>query len=475
MLVAASTEAVTDDEIATFYEENKATLFAVPTGEDAATADEPKAVEPEIKAADEPKAEPAPAGEPAAEGTEEPQKADAEASPAAEPGDSGRARRATRSIRTVAFMKQAEAAGDAEQPAETGASSTAVETATEPTADAAPAASAAADQPAAATADNAAPSSSEPGVKPLAEVREEIRGQLGRQAADRKLGEIFDTIAGRIASYAEELDLAVALGNKPPAEPDLDAMAAEFGLDGLRSEFVSAAEAVAAGGIGTSFQLSFSERFGVRQQRWIDMVFSPELPRWRPLVTRDIAGNRYLSWKSEERPAFTPPLAEVRPEVERVWRLMEARPLAKKRAEKLLADADGKSLAEAVAGQEGLEATTAGPFTWLTRGTAPFGSAPMLSDPDGVQMAGEGFMEAVFSLPPGGTTVAFNEPQTVCYAIRLVSLEPGEELLRQRFLDEAADPRRIAAVAETDVRGVYARWLADVTRRQGVEWQRPPR
>jgi hypothetical protein len=99
----------------------------------------------------------------------------------------------------------------------------------------------------------------------------------------------------------------------------------------------------------------------------------------------------------------------------------------------------------------------------------------MLSDPDGVQMAGEEFMKAVFSLEPGGTAVAFNEPQTVCYAIKLMSLEPDETALQQRFLDAASDPRRLAAVAEGDVRAAYTRWLGDVSRRQGVEWKRPPR
>ena len=135
----------------------------------------------------------------------------------------------------------------------------------------------------------------------------------------------------------------------------------------------------------------------------------------------------------------------------------------------------GKTLAETVAGKEGLEATTVGPFTWLTRGTAPFGSLPMLSDPEGIQMAGETLMETVFSLEPGGTAVAFNEPETVCYAIRLAGLEPGDDTLRERFLDAASDPRRLEAVAETATRTVYSRWLADVTRRQAVEWKRPPR
>ena len=41
-------------------------------------------------------------------------------------------------------------------------------------------------------------------------------------------------------------------------------------------------------------------------------------------------------------------------------------------------------------------------------------------------MPGDEFMKAVFSLEAGQTAVAFNEPRTVCYVIRLVSYEPDE-------------------------------------------------
>jgi hypothetical protein len=301
------------------------------------------------------------------------------------------------------------------------------------------------------------------------------RTRLARQAADRKVGEAFDKVAGRVATYADDLELAIAMSEPVPTPPDVEKLAAEYGLQSLRSDFVDAGEAIAAGGIGSSFQLAFSQQFGVRQQQWADMLFSPEMPRWRAVVTRDFAGSRYLSWKTEDRPEFTPPFAEVRDEVERVWRLLEARPLAKKRAKEIVTAAAEKPLAEAVAGTEGLEATTVGPFTWLTRGTAPFGSAPVLSQPEGVQMPGEAFMEAVFGIEPGQTAVAFNEPETICYGIRLVGLEPAEDLLRERFVDASTDPRRMALLADEETRDVRDRWLESVEKRYAVEWKRDPR
>ena len=128
-----------------------------------------------------------------------------------------------------------------------------------------------------------------------------------------------------------------------------------------------------------------------------------------------------------------------------------------------------------MAGREGVEAATVGPFTWLTRGTAPFGSVPTISQPDGVQMPGEEFMRAVFALEPGQTAVAFNEPETICYAIRLAAYEPAEDTLRERFVDASTDPRRMAMLAEQETSDVRSRWLEGVEKRYGVEWKRDPR
>jgi hypothetical protein len=90
-------------------------------------------------------------------------------------------------------------------------------------------------------------------------------------------------------------------------------------------------------------------------------------------------------------------------------------------------------------------------------------------------MPGDEFMQAVFALEPGGTAVAFNEPRTVCYAIRLVSYEPDEEALRTMFLDTRTDQRRLAPIAQQEeVRAVDA-WIGDIEKRYALTWKRPPR
>ncbi|MBM4021281.1 MAG: hypothetical protein FJ284_03405 [Planctomycetes bacterium] len=487
LFVAESEKEVTDEAIAKFYDENKDTLFkkVEPSKDtDAAPAaggrSQPSAADPQAREAGPPAdqpadtkpAEPPPAGDAPAQNapaaTEPPPTDAAPATPAA--SDSGAV--AAGVLHPVAFRQPIEPAAAEAPPAPP-------EPKAEPVAEADVAAKqpadAAANQPADAAVKPAADAAPAAAHEPLEEVRDDIRKRLGRAAADRKVGELFDKVAGRIATFADDLELAVGLSKALPAAPNVTTLAAEHGLESLQSGFVDAGEAVSAGGIGTSFLLSFSEQFGVRQQQWADMVFAPDAPRWRPLRTRDIAGNQYLSWKTEDRPEYSPPLDDVRDEVRRVWRLLEARPLAEKRAKEIMAGAAGKTLADAVAGQTGLQAMTAGPFTWLTRGTAPFGSAPVVSQPDGLQMPGEDFMRVVFGLEVGGAAVAFNEPRTICYAIRLASFEPAEEALQERFVDASADPRRMALLAEDETRGVRDRWITDIQRRYAVEWKREPR
>ncbi len=487
LFVAEAEAAVTDAEVEKFYEENKETMFQ--------KVAEPPADEGTPKDGDAAPEDAAPASEPSRD-PEKPKKEDAkpadavtpakEGEPAAKPDDAGNADGAANLRRTIVRQVTFQKDEDAEPakpeggtPPSGGSDAQAtskdeVETATT------------SEKPADSVADRTETPAEKEAVdgdatkksvafEPLDKVKGDIRKRLARQAADAKISEVFGAVTAKIAKYSDDLELALGLGEKVPPVPDIAKIAAEHGLEAVRSEFVTPAEAAANEGIGRSFQLAFSERFGVQQQRWADLVLAPLAPRFRPVTTRDIAGAQYLSWKTEERPEFTPPFPEIKSDVERVWKLLEARPLAKKRAQEIADAAKDKSLAEAIKGREGLAATNVGPFTWLTRGTAPFGSAPVISDPDGIEMAGSTFMEAVFALEPGATAVAFNEPETVCYAIRLVAFEPDDATLQGRFRDATADPRRLAGLAEEETREVYERWLADIERRSGVTWLRSPR
>ena len=460
---------ITAEQITAFYEDRKAALFRVKPAETQELGAAPSESETMKAAEAENDATKLPAESPAA-ATED--------KPVAAPAGVNDGSHVTRvAARQVAFRQPQAATTEAPKPA-TGEAVTeaAAPAAPNPVASgsATPAATPAATAPA--TADAPAQQAE---FEPLDKVRDDIVKRLTDEAVDKRISAIFDAVKTDIAKYGESLALWQVAGDgagPAPAPPDVKKIAAAQGLEGGTSDLLNATQAVAAGGIGGSFELAASRELGMRQQRWIDTIFGGGAQMLQAVTSRDIDGNRYVSWKTEDQPEFTPSFQSAREDVLRAWRIVEARPLARKAAEELVAEAkEGTTLEAVAASRGGLEVEKVGPFNWLTRGTAPFGSAPELSQPDGLAMPGEELMQAVFALEPGESTVAFNEPQTVCYAIRLGSFEPDEAQLKELFIAAAKDPRRLAAVAEDDTRQVYDRWLESIEKKHAVSWKREPR
>jgi hypothetical protein len=437
VIEAETRKEVTDEQVKKFYDENKERLYRVKAAESAKPAAEPA----------KPQSEPA---------KSEPAKPEPKA-----------AMPSRLRVMPAAFRQPGTAA---EKPAEK-ADAKAVEVAP-------------AEKPAAKDAEKPAEKKDDAAAfEPLEKVADDVRNRLAAEAAAKRIDAVFTAVTTDFARYAEDLALwqaQVAGAGGRPQPPDVDAIAKKQGLEAGRLERVSAGEAVAAGGVGTSFELSLDQNspMGFRQVSWEEQVFAPNAPLWRPAGTRDVAGNRYLSWKTDDQPAFSPTFEVAKNDVERAWKIVEGRPLARKIGEELAKLAvDGKTLEAAVADRKDgpkLAAATAGPFTWMSRGTT-FGTAPTLSQPDGLSMPGEEFMKAVFALQPGETAVAFNEPRTVCYAIRLVSYEPTDEKLKEQFTDPSLDQRRIATIARQQEGDAIGRWIEDVERRYALQWKRPPR
>jgi hypothetical protein len=455
---------VTDEQIQAFYEDRKASLFKVKPAE-AAPAGEGAAAAPEstTKPA-EPKAEDA---KPTADEKAPP--AGAKGEPAAPEKKDGAASRGP-AVQAVAFRQPA-AKADPATTAKPEAEANAAKDAAKP--------GAAATTPAQPGAPAETKPAADPEFEPLEKVKDDIRRRLADEAADKRIAAIFDAVKSDVAKYAESMALWQVAGEgagPAPTAPDVKKIAATQGLEGGTSDLINASQAIAAGGIGGSFEFSMSREFGMRQQRWIDMLFGATAPLWQAVTSRDVEGNRYVSWKVEDQPDFTPSFQAARADVLRAWKIVEARSLALRAAEELADKATGADSLEPVAATaNGLEVIKAGPFTWLSRGTAPFGAAPVLSQPDGVAMPGAEFMQAVFSLEPGKVVTAFNEPKTVCYCLRLIALEPGDDRLRELFLAASKDPRRLAAVADDDTRAVYDRWMKSLEKRHAISWKRDPR
>ncbi len=497
---------ITDEQINEYYEKNKATMFrarpaapapstpAAQTPSESPAAETPPAAEaapggpvdspaevkpaeapaePAAPASAEPVSEPVPATEPAS-APETP----VEPAPTEKPAEGSGAGSGRSPFRQVAYQ-----ATDAQE--ESPAVPPQAET---PPAEPQPAANetatvaADAEKPAAdeATADGAA-GAEVVQFEPLETVKDRIRDTLARQRANARIDNIFDAVALDLSRYSEDLALWQARGEaqglKAPSPPDFNVIAQVQGLEAGQGELQSAEQAFEAGGIGRSFEFvpDPGSRFGVRQQNWLEMVYGQGAVGLRAIKSRDMEGNRYLSWRTEDQPEFVPSFDTARPVVEQAWKIVEGRALARKRAEEIAAKAAGKeSFEAAIAGDESLQAFKAGPFFWMAPQAAASGVA-QVSQPAGLVMPGDEFMSTVFGLQSGATGVAFNEPKTVCYCIRLLDVEPPAEKLRERFVQSRSDPRLIGVAAQDEFSKSFGGWIEGLESRYKLDWKRKPR
>jgi len=344
---------------------------------------------------------------------------------------------------------------------------------------------------------------------PLEEVREEIREVLARGQAQAKIEQMLQKLRDQMNSYSQARLAAIAAGKQPPPPLDLQSLAKQQGLQyrktplvgewQLRRDFRDIAQAQVAG-----------------RESVIRILYYQGRPPLQPMLAQDLDAY-YLFWKLEDAKEAIPSwdyaeaerlekeaekarqagqeeeaakLAQqaqqarketdqLRQEVVRAWKMIQARSLARDRAAQLaaLARKTGKSLQEALAKEPGVTVLEAGPFTWLTHGgisprlfvPAP---PPRISSIPQVELPGEEFMQTVFRMEPGQVEVAFNQPQTVAYVIRVKTFEPSDEVLWKMFLAEPYSDYSTAAML--DQQKIRRAWLEQLKRQIGFRWERKP-
>ena len=257
-------------------------------------------------------------------------------------------------------------------------------------------------------------------------------------------------------------------GEKPPAELDFAALAKEYGLSRGQTGPVSAREADRYD-IGRSFvegqkpfaEYAYSNVATYKATRSVDAEFKHGFLFW---ITDDV---------KECVPKFTDP--GVRQLVIETWKMVHARKLAEDKAKALADEARkaGKSLAKAFASQPGLRVTQPEPFTWLTYGSALSMNSnyiPVLSQVEGIDQPGQALMQEVFGLQPGEIGVAFNQPKTVSYVIRVVEFTPPAKTLLTEF--ESYPVNQYLAAAAGDYQENLRTWLKELQSSAGLVWQR---
>ncbi|MBM4001448.1 MAG: hypothetical protein FJ297_18255 [Planctomycetes bacterium] len=261
-----------------------------------------------------------------------------------------------------------------------------------------------------------------------------------------------------------------------PTAPNLEELAAKSGMTAGRTGLVDyhTVESTELGKTSRFDQNTFSFR------PFREIGFDPDIPMYRPRDIRDAKETdvEYVYWKTSVKDQFIPELGDIRDDVARDWKKLEARKLVDKRVEELRKEASEREggLKERLPAQAE-KITSTNEFSWITMGGGliPQMNSPQLSSVEGVDAVTWEFMETVFAKKAGELGVVRNASHDSAYVFLVTRRGPDVDAQRQRFLRTFFQGgSEVAALAQGEFQDYYRRWYAQLEREMKVEWKRPP-
>lgn len=519
---------VTDQEIATFYEENKDLFIradsgsAVPAPESDAPLDDaerdlfgiPKDLNPEAE-----KEAPESTEEKPAETPETPTEPPMEEEEAVEetpetpveqpesPNDEQSRRYLTESPFRLASYQEAEsteaesteeepseeASGEEDaseaQPATDDAPAVSPTTENEP-AEASETAEPASEEQLAETAETEAPAVDKPNLKvteyePLEEVKEQIRRAIANQKVAAEMRTRMRELYAQLdEAYLPFFDSRMAARHDkkpeptPPAElSNLQPLAESNGLQFHDTGEVSIWD-FRETDLAMSVEVLGDDQDG---EPLINLIVT-RLKTYEPVLTRErLTGNFYLGVLTSNEPGYVPSLEEARDEVVQAWKRQEASKLALEEAERLAKEIQSKDLTfgDKFANDPNVEIVVTDPFTWLTTGVASPTSMEVpirLGDPQPVVAAGFDFMKTVFDLKEGEVGAVLNNDHSIAYVVRVQEHLENRETLQQQFLADMSSGRWFAGgtMQRAHVQAAIRTLISGLFQELDVDWKRLP-
>ena len=315
------------------------------------------------------------------------------------------------------------------------------------------------------TAPPTPPASKPPAPKPLSE---QLKNYIRSEVAIAKIDKLFEPIRTDVVEYSDtrgayEADkVKGGRETSPPPEPDFAKLAEQLGLSFHRTGMMSQWD-IRDTDIGQSNIGEAAAAFGgslVARYAFDLGKFSPRKSGTRPDQLSQIWKYRYLFWKTADEREEVPKFEAVRQEVLKAWQLVQARPLALKKARSLADEARDahKSFHALLANQPNAHVLTPPKFSWLPSGRDV--SETGVSEVKGLNLPGSDFMRAVFALEPGATTAVFNAPHTIAYAIYLDDLSPSYNVRWDEF--EIEPYSNYATVARDDLLAMRRAWVDEI-------------
>jgi hypothetical protein len=306
-----------------------------------------------------------------------------------------------------------------------------------------------------------------------AETLKIIKNHIRQQIAREKIEEIFAQLHEPMERYQayeiQKLQNAGASVTPATPRPNFEEFAKKHGFAARSIGPLSASDMQTSGDKAVR-DFAFS-RVG---REYAVMQYAYRSPTTFRAETSQSVDGEYLFWKTNDFKEHVPKFSDpgVRDATMQAWKMIQARELAWKAAEKLAEKAKNlKSppLKQTFADRPDLEVRRPPSFTWLTYGNIASASPnAVVSEVPGVQLPGNDFMRTVFRLEPGQIGVAFNAPKTIAYVVRPSEFSPSYDERWRKFQVESVQAY-VAASAE-DMANLQKAWLKELQTSAGFEW-----
>ena len=79
-------------------------------------------------------------------------------------------------------------------------------------------------------------------------------------------------------------------------------------------------------------------------------------------------------------------------------------------------------------------------------------------------------MQPVFSATPGGLTVAWNEPKTVCYLVQITAQQVPKGALHKQFVEKRQLDPQIAQMHRQEVQQTALGLFEEFEQKRNVKW-----
>ena len=319
-----------------------------------------------------------------------------------------------------------------------------------------------------------------PKFKPLEEVADEIRTALAQPIAQEKRDAAVKQAISEVNEYGRKhirwqgVKEGQVKSSKitDPGPLNLEGLARKYQFQSGSTKLVDIHEI-------RDYELGQKVmEFDVRSGRFTPLTFADiAFGRSDPLYSPQEANSMepdisYIYWRTAEEEPADVTFDQVRDQVVEAWKMKKAFGLAQDEARKLAEKArSAASLKEVV---DPTKVVTTLPFSWLSTGSLAFGfGEPSLSTIPGIDLAGHDFMEGVFSLHPGETGIAPDQPHKKVYVVRVLTQEPADDVLREQFLESGLN-FQVMNVAQREMFRTSLAWYEELEKEMRLVWERPP-